>query len=69
MQTRSWSPRVTTQAACWICCRGHYDASPPERITAFCWVDRWESGHKSGAAVLVARAVHDGDSLGAWEEF
>jgi hypothetical protein len=26
MQSRSWSPWVSSQAEFWICCRGHPDA-------------------------------------------
>jgi hypothetical protein len=68
MRTRSWSPRVRTQGEFWICCRGHQDASPPKRITAFGWVDRQERARQSGTAMLVARAARDSGSLGAWEE-
>jgi hypothetical protein len=69
MPKRSWLPRVRTQAEFWIFCRGHQDASLPKRITAFRWVDRWEHGHQSGVAVLVARAACDDGILGAWEGF
>jgi hypothetical protein len=69
MRTRSWSPRVRTQAEFWICCRGHQDASPPKRITVFGLVDHRERGHQSGVAALVVRAACDSGSLGAWEEF
>jgi hypothetical protein len=69
MRTRSWSPRVGTQAEFWICCIEHQGASPPKRITAFGWVDHQERARQSGAAMLVARAACDGGSLGAWEEF
>jgi hypothetical protein len=67
MRSRSWSPRVRSQAEFWICCRGNQYASSTKRITAFGWVDLREHGHQSGAAVLVARAASDGGSLGAWE--
>jgi hypothetical protein len=67
MRSRSWSPRIRSQAEFWICCRGHQYASPPKRITAFGWVDLQERGRHSGAAVLIARAARDGGSLGAWE--
>jgi hypothetical protein len=69
MRKRSWSPRVRTQAEFCICCRGHQDASPPERIVTFGWVDRREHDRQSGAAVLVTRAARDGGSLGVWKEF
>jgi hypothetical protein len=67
MRSRSRSPQVLSQAEFWICCRGHQDASPSKRFTAFSWVDLWERGHQSEAAVLIVRAARDGGSLGAWE--
>jgi hypothetical protein len=69
MRTRSSSPRVRTQAELWIYCRGHQDASPSKRITAFGWVDRRKCGHQSRAAVLVVRAARDGGSLGRGMRF
>jgi hypothetical protein len=69
MRTRSWSPRVRTQAEFCIRCRGHQDASPPKRITTFGWVDRRERSTQSGAAVLVMRAARNCSNLGVWEEF
>jgi hypothetical protein len=67
MRSRSWSPRVLSQAEFWICCRKHQYASSPKRIIAFGWLDLRERGRQSGAAVLVARAARDGGSLGPWE--
>jgi hypothetical protein len=49
---KNWSPRVRTQAEFWICYRGHQDASPQKRITAFSWVDLLESARQSVAAGL-----------------
>jgi hypothetical protein len=69
MRSRSWLPRVRSQAEFWICYRVHQYASSPKRITAFGWVDLRERGRQSGAAVLVTRAARDGGSLGAWEGF
>jgi hypothetical protein len=67
VQSRSWSPRVLSQADFWICCRGHQYASSPKRITTFGWIDLRERGRQSGAVVLIARAARDGSSLGWWE--
>jgi hypothetical protein len=64
MQSRSWSPRVWSQAEFWICYRGHQDASPPKIITAFGWVDHREHGHQSRAAMLFMKVARDGGILG-----
>jgi hypothetical protein len=69
MRSRSCLPRLRSQAAFWICCRGHQGASPPKRITIFGWVDHRECGRQSGVAVLFTIAARDGGSVGAWEEF